>query len=132
MYVKITDTEILDEVPKVAIWKKMAFKDAEKAEVGLKFGWPSERTKWEDVDIQNSNMLGNIHIDMLEWLSRRDCDVPTDRKAQKIAYFSPDWVCTAFRKIVDKNDDKDGKDYKEDKELLEDGCDCCKYLELIV
>ena len=35
-------------------------------------------------------------------------------------------------KTDDKNDDKDGKDYKEDKELLEDGCDCCKYLELIV
>ena len=102
VYVKITDTEILEEAPKVASWKKIAFKDAEKAEVGLKFGWRSSRTTWEDVDIQKSKTLGNIHIDMFEWLSRRDCDVPTDRKAQKIAYFSPDWVCTAFRKIVGK------------------------------
>ena len=101
VFVKISSVQIVEEdEQEPAKWKKLQLTAAQKTDVALKFGWPSSKIDFEDVFLgPNMKMLSIVHLEMLEWMSRRDLDVPAQKINQKIAYFPPSEVANAFARI---------------------------------
>ena len=89
VFVKISAVQIVEEDEREpAKWKKMQLSNAQKTEVALKFGWPSAEITAEDVHLDgNTNMLSIVHLEMCEWMSRRDLDAPVRDINQKMAFF---------------------------------------------
>ena len=113
VFVKISYVKVVEEDEKeIQRWKKMQMSNVQKTDVAVRFGWPSAKITAEDVylggDI-HGNMLSIVHLEMLEWLSRRDLDVPSKNLSQKMAFFAPSVVANAFARIS-KMTDKDCRD----------------------
>ena len=101
VFVKISAVQIVEEDEREpAKWKKMQLSNAQKTEVALKFGWPSEKITPDDVYLDGkTNMLSIVHLEMCEWMSRRDLDVPVREINKKMAFFAPSLVANAFARI---------------------------------
>ena len=108
VFVKISSVKVVEEDEKEILrWKKMHLTNAQKTDVAVRFGWPSAMITAEDVYLDDkSNMLSTVHLEMLEWLSRRDLDVPSKNIGQKMAFFAPSFAANAFARIS-KMTDKD-------------------------
>ena len=89
VFVKISDLEVLTDVPTIAPWKRLQLSHAHKVEVGLKFGWPTAQITKEDITIPKTGYLSIVHLEMCEWLSRRDCGADDKMANRKIAQPCP-------------------------------------------
>ena len=101
VFVKISSVEIVeDDEKEIMRWKKLQLTHAQRTEVAVRFGWPTPQITAEDVYLDDkAGMLSIVHLEMLEWLSRRDLDVPSRDINQKMAFFAPSLAANAFARV---------------------------------